>query len=133
MVGRRLAELQVALGMGGQDDLARGLGGAGDAAQAIVETGWTADIVAAHDHRPDDEVMGGQTEILDALASMPRTLHRQPPLRESEIAVTPHLLGRSASHGPPSAENTGAMIQDRRCLSRIAARVSRPGEPLPGR
>src|SRR5262245_51581544 len=83
----RLAELQVTLGVGGQDDLARGLGRTGDAAQAIVEARRTAGVVAAHDHRPDDEVMGGQPEILDALASMARALHRQPPLRESEVAV----------------------------------------------
>src|SRR5262245_22185162 len=70
MVGGRLAELQVALGVGGQDDLARGLGGAGDAAQAFVEARRTAGVIAAHDYRPDDEVMGGQAEVLDAHESM---------------------------------------------------------------
>jgi hypothetical protein len=96
LIRRRLAKLQIAFGVRRTNDLSRRLGGTGYAAQAIVEAGRAPGVIAAHDHRPDDEVMGGQAEIFDALSAIARALNPQPPLCESQIPVTRHLLGRSA-------------------------------------
>src|SRR5262249_7780764 len=118
MVGRRLTKLEITLSLPGQDDFSRGLGGAGHAAQAVVQAGGAPSIVAAHDHRPDEEVMGGAPEIFDALSAMPCPLNSEPPLGKSQIPVTPAILGPSPRHQPTFSRWHGPMIQKRRGMSR---------------
>jgi len=129
MIGGRLAQLQVTFGLAGENDLSRGLGGAGDAAQAVVQAWRATGIVAAHDHRPDDEVMGGAPEVFDALAPVACPLNPQPPLGKRQIPVTPAVLEPSPRHEPPSGDGTDRMIQKRAAVSRRELQAERLPAP----